>query len=101
MRFYDVTACSILVDRQDIRQLSRQDYRRQFGMVLQDAWLYEGTIKENLRFGNLDASDEDSGRAAKAANVDHFIRTASWWLQHGDEPRVKQYFPRAKTTLGP
>ena len=75
MRFYDVTAGAILVDGQDIRQLSRQDYRRQFGMVLQDAWLYEETIKENLRFGNLDASDEDIVEAAKAANVDHFIRT--------------------------
>ena len=75
MRFYDVTAGSILVDGQDIRQLSRQDYRRQFGMVLQDAWLYEGTIKENLRFGNLGASDEEIIEAAKAANVDHFIRT--------------------------
>ena len=75
MRFYDVTAGAILVDGQDIRQLSRQDYRRQFGMVLQDAWLYESTIKENLRFGNLDASDEEIIEAAKAANVDHFIRT--------------------------
>ena len=75
MRFYDVTAGAILVDGQDIRQLSRQDYRRQFGMVLQDAWLYEGTIKENLRFGNLEASDEEIIEAAKAANVDHFIRT--------------------------
>ena len=75
MRFYDVTAGAILVDGQDIRQLSRQDYRRQFGMVLQDAWLYEGTIKENLRFGNLDASDEEIIEAAKAANVDHFVRT--------------------------
>ncbi len=75
MRFYDVTAGAILVDGQDIRQLSRQDYRRQFGMVLQDAWLYEGTIKENLRFGNLDVSDEEIIEAAKAANVDHFIRT--------------------------
>ena len=75
MRFYDVTAGAVLVDGQDIRQLSRQDYRRQFGMVLQDAWLYEGTIKENLRFGNLDTSDEEIIEAAKAANVDHFIRT--------------------------
>ena len=48
MRFYDVTAGSITVDGHDIRHLSRQDYRKQFGMVLQDAWLYEGTIKENL-----------------------------------------------------
>lgn len=75
MRFYDVTAGAILVDGQDIRDLSRQDYRRQFGMVLQDAWLYEGSIKENLRFGNLEAIDEEIVEAAKAANVDHFIRT--------------------------
>ena len=75
MRFYDVTAGSITVDGHDIRHLSRQDYRKQFGMVLQDAWLYEGTIKENLRFGNLDATDEEIVEAAKAANVDHFIRT--------------------------
>ncbi|HFH9837759.1 TPA: ABC transporter ATP-binding protein [Streptococcus suis] len=75
MRFYDVNAGSIKVDGKDIRDLSRQSYRRQFGMVLQDAWLYEGTIKENLRFGRLDATDEEIVEAAKAANVDHFIRT--------------------------
>ncbi|MGV3322361.1 ABC transporter ATP-binding protein [Streptococcus hyovaginalis] len=75
MRFYDVTAGSITVDGHDIRQLSRQEFRRQFGMVLQDAWLYEGTIQENLRFGNLSATDEEIVEAAKAANVDHFIRT--------------------------
>ncbi|EJN93765.1 ABC transporter ATP-binding protein [Streptococcus ratti] len=75
MRFYDVTQGAIEVDGHDIRHLSRQDYRQQFGMVLQDAWLYEGTIKENLRFGNLNASDDDIVEAAKAANVDHFIRT--------------------------
>ncbi|PRT78505.1 multidrug ABC transporter ATP-binding protein [Streptococcus anginosus] len=75
MRFYDVTAGSISVDGHDIRNLSRQDYRKQFGMVLQDAWLYEGTVKENLRFGNLNATDEEIVEAAKAAKVDHFIRT--------------------------
>ena len=75
MRFYDVTKGSIGVDGHDIRHLSRQEYRKQFGMVLQDAWLYEGTIKENLRFGNLQATDEEIIEAAKAANVDHFIRT--------------------------
>ena len=63
MRFYDVTAGSITVDGHDIRHLSRQDYRKQFGMVLQDAWLY------------LEATDEEIVEAAKAANVDHFIRT--------------------------
>ena len=75
MRFYDVTQGTIEVDGHDIRHLSRQDYRQQFGMVLQDAWLYEGTIKDNLRFGNLKASDEEIVEAAKMANVDHFIRT--------------------------
>ena len=75
MRFYDVTDGCIKVDGHDIRNLSRQDYRKQFGMVLQDAWLYEASIKENLRFGNLDATDEEIVAAAKAANVDHFIRT--------------------------
>ena len=75
MRFYDVTSGSIKIDGHDIRNLSRQEYRKQFGMVLQDAWLYEASIKENLRFGNLDATDEEVVEAAKAANVDHFIRT--------------------------
>lgn len=75
MRFYDVTSGSITVDGYDIRDLSRKDYRRQFGMVLQDAWLFGASIKENLQFGNLEASDTDIIDAAKTANVDHFIRT--------------------------
>lgn len=75
MRFYDVTSGAIRVDGHDIRHLSRQEYRRQFGMVLQDAWLYEASIKDNLRFAKLDATDEEIVAAAKAANVDHFIRT--------------------------
>ena len=75
MRFYDVTGGSIKIDGHDIRNLSRQEYRKQFGMVLQDAWLYEASIKENLRFGNLEATDEEIVAAAEAANVDHFIRT--------------------------
>ncbi|MRI81810.1 ATP-binding cassette domain-containing protein [Aerococcaceae bacterium DSM 109653] len=75
MRFYDVTKGSIKVDGIDIRDLSRKELRSQFGMVLQDAWLFEGSIKENLRFGKLDATDDEIVEAAKAANVDHFIRT--------------------------
>lgn len=75
MRFYDVTSGSITVDGYDIRDLSRKDYRRQIGMVLQDAWLFGASIKENLQFGNLEASDTDIIDAAKTANVDHFIRT--------------------------
>lgn len=75
MRFYDVDSGQILVDGKDIRSLSRQEYRSHFGMVLQDTWLFEGSIKENLRFGNLSATDEEIIEAAKVANVDHFIRT--------------------------
>ena len=75
MRFYDVTSGSIQVDGYDIRNLSRQKYRKQFGMVLQEAWLYETTIKENIRFGNLEATDKEIVEVAKAANVAHFIRT--------------------------
>lgn len=75
MRFYDVNKGKITVDGMDIKSLSRKEYRSLFGMVLQDTWLFEGTIKENLRFGNLDATDEEIIEAAKVTNVDHFIRT--------------------------
>ena len=75
MRFYDVDSGAITLDGHDIRTFSRQDYRSQFGMVLQDAWLYQDTIQENIRFGNLWASDEDVISAAEAANVHHFIQT--------------------------
>lgn len=75
MRFYEVSDGAIKVDGVNIKDLPRDDYRQQFGMVLQDAWLFEGSIKENLRFGNLNATDEEIVAAAKAANVDHFIRT--------------------------
>lgn len=75
MRFYDVDQGKITIDGKDIRDLSRQQYRTQFGMVLQDTWLFQGSIKENLRFGNLNATDEEIVEAAEIANVDHFIRT--------------------------
>ncbi|MCX6056445.1 MAG: ABC transporter ATP-binding protein [Chloroflexi bacterium] len=75
MRFYDVTSGAILVDGHDIREYTRKDLRNQFGMVLQDAWLYNGSIMENIRYGQLNASDEDVVLAAKTAYVDHFIRT--------------------------
>lgn len=75
MRFYDVDSGKITVEGKDIRTLSRQEYRSLFGMVLQDTWLFEGSIKENLRFGNLSATDKEIIEAAKVANVDHFIRT--------------------------
>jgi ATP-binding cassette subfamily B protein len=75
MRYYDVNSGSIMVDGHDIRHFTRNDLRNLFGMVLQDAWLYNASIMENIRYGRLDASDEEVMQAAKAANVDHFIRT--------------------------
>ncbi len=77
MRFYDVNSGSILIDGHDIREFSRADLRCMFGMVLQDPWIYNGTIMENIRYGAPEASDEEVFRAAKAARVDHFVRTLS------------------------
>ncbi|MEG2044581.1 MAG: ABC transporter ATP-binding protein [Clostridia bacterium] len=75
MRFYDVTSGKILVDGIDIKDFTREDLRSMFGMVLQDTWLYNTTICENIRYGNLECSDEEVRAAAKAAQVDHFVRT--------------------------
>jgi ATP-binding cassette subfamily B protein len=75
MRFYDVNSGSILIDNQDIRNIRRKDLRSVLGMVLQDTWLFNGTIMENIRYGNLKASDEEVIKAAKAAYVDYFIHT--------------------------
>jgi ATP-binding cassette, subfamily B, multidrug efflux pump len=75
MRFYDVTSGAILIDEHDIREFSREDLRANFGMVLQDAWVYNGTIMDNIRYGRLDATDDEVIAAAKAAHVDHFVRT--------------------------
>lgn len=75
MRFYDVNSGAILVDGKDIREFKREDLRSMFGMVLQDTWLYNGSIMENIRYGRLDATDEEVKNAAKAAHVHHFVRT--------------------------
>lgn len=75
MRFYDVDRGAILIDGVDIRQFPRGDLRCLFGMVLQDAWLFNGTIMENIRYGYPAASDSEVIQAAQAANIDHFIRT--------------------------
>ncbi len=75
MRFYDVTQGAVLLDGCDVRKFARNGMRSAFGMVLQDTWLYNGTIRENIRFGRLDATDEEVLAAAKAAQVDHFVRT--------------------------
>ncbi|MGE5528605.1 MAG: ABC transporter ATP-binding protein [Patescibacteria group bacterium] len=74
MRFYEIDRGTITVDGVDIRKLRREDLRRMFGMVLQDTWLFTGTIKENIAYGREDVTDEEIVRAAKAAHADHFIR---------------------------
>ena len=75
MRFYDVDSGAILLNGHNVRDFDRSALREGFGMVLQDTWLFKGTIMENIRYGRLDATDEEVIAAAKAANVDHFIRT--------------------------
>lgn len=74
MRFYDVNSGKITLDGVDIRSFTRDDLRRQFGMVLQDTWLFEGTLQENIAFGSADPSHERVIAAAAAANIDHFVR---------------------------
>ena len=75
MRFYDVNSGAIRVDGQDVRDFNRSELRESFGMVLQDTWLFHGTIMENIRYGKLDATDEEVIAAAKAAHVHRFIQT--------------------------
>jgi len=75
MRFYELNGERILIDGVDIKEMRRDKLRSMFGMVLQDTWLFKGSIKENIRYGRLDATDEEVIEAAKAAQVDHFIRT--------------------------
>ncbi len=75
MRFYDIWEGSILLDGVDIREYKRDDLRRQFGMVLQDTWLFSGTMRENIGYGSSTPTDEKVEEAAKAANIDHFLRS--------------------------
>ena len=75
MRFYDLNSGAIYVEGHNIKDYSRDDLRKMFGMVLQDAWLFNGTIMENIRYGRLGATDEDVIKAAKTAHADHFIHT--------------------------
>lgn len=75
MRFYDVNGGAIKVDGVDIREVAREDLRRNFAMVLQDTWLFKGSVRENIRYGNADADDAMVEAAARAALADHFIRT--------------------------
>ena len=85
MRFYDVNGGAIRVDGVDIRDLTRGGLRRMFGMVLQDTWLFSGTIRDNIAYGREGATDEEIVHAAKAAQADHFIRHAAGRLRHADQ----------------
>lgn len=75
MRFYDVNSGAICLDGHNVKEFNRRELRDAFGMVLQDTWLFKGTIMENIRYGRLDATDEEVIAAAKAAHADHFIKT--------------------------
>ncbi|MBD5525861.1 MAG: ABC transporter ATP-binding protein [Lachnospiraceae bacterium] len=75
MRFYDVNSGAIRLDGHDLKEYNRNELRAAFGMVLQDTWLFKGSIMENIRYGRLDATDEEVIQAAKSAHADHFIRT--------------------------
>lgn len=86
MRFYEIGAGRITVDGADIRDMRRGDLRTMFGMVLQDAWLFSGTIRENIAYGHEGATERDIIRAARAAHADHFIRT----LPHGYDTVVNE-----------
>ncbi|MDY6278528.1 MAG: ATP-binding cassette domain-containing protein, partial [Roseburia faecis] len=86
MRFYDLNSGTIYIDGIDTRNLTRKDLRDCFGMVLQDAWLHTGTIMENIRYGKLDATDDEVVKAADAAYVDHFIRT----LENGYQTEINE-----------
>jgi len=79
MRFYDINSGTIKIDGVDITKFKREELRSMFGMVLQDTWLFNGTIKENIRYGNFKATDEEIINAARMAYVDHFVHT----LPHG------------------
>ena len=86
MRFYELNSGAILIDGCDIKNYRRQDLCDLFGMVLQDAWLFNGTVMENLRYGKLEASDEQVKIAAKNAYVDHFINT----LENGYDTLINE-----------
>ena len=75
MRFYDVNSGAILIDGHNIKDFERGELRKMFGMVLQDTWLFGGTVKDNIKYGKEDATDDEVIRAAKAAHVHHFIKT--------------------------
>ena len=86
MRFYELNGGTIYVDNHDIKEYTRKDLRDMFGMVLQDTWLFDGTVKDNIKFSNPDATDEQVYEACRMAHVDHFIRT----LENGYDTMISE-----------
>lgn len=86
MRYYELSSGSIMVDGTDIDKMNRKDLRESIGMVLQDTWLFHGSIMDNIRYGKLDASDDDVIRASKASYVHHFVKT----LPHGYDMEINE-----------
>ena len=86
MRFYELGEGAITIDGTDIRELARSNLRKQFGMVLQDTWLFQGSIRDNIAYGREGATPEEVEAAARAAYVDHFIRT----LEHGYDTEINE-----------
>ena len=99
MRFYDINSGSIKIDGHDIRDFKRADLRNLFGMVLQDTWLFNGTIMENLRYGRLDATDAEVKEAAKAAHVDHFVKTLPDGYNMVLNEEASKYITRTKAAF--
>ena len=97
MRFYDVNSGSIRVDGHDVKDFNRSELHEMFGMVLQDTWLFSGTIMENIRYGRLDATDEEVIAAAKAAHIHNFImqQPDGYQMVHGRGDQ--QRFPGSET----
>jgi ATP-binding cassette subfamily B protein len=86
MRFYDVSSGAIKIDGVDIRDMRRKDVRKMFGMVLQDTWLFNGTIHDNIAYGKPDATEAEIAEAVKAAHIDHFVQS----LPHGYDMELNE-----------
>ena len=97
MRFYDVDSGAVRVDGHDVRDFNRSELREGFGMVLQDTWLFHGTIMENIRYGRLDATDEEVVAAAKAAHV-HRLSRPSRGAIRWNSARMRETCPRGRSS---
>lgn len=89
VRFYDVNGGAILIDGHNVKDFNRSELRQMFGMVLQDTWLFHGSIKDNIKYGKLDATDEEVIEAAKAAKSTSICTDIAGWIRYGIKRRSK------------